>query len=162
MGNQQAAAPASTILRQLNYSGSGDYYLVTVDRQARAAGTAEEQSVFARSGRSGGVDMTEDSLYGNAFLTPSGWKYCDRSVLLRSTLGNPNRAVYCDGQTTLGWDRANSVAGEAMATLVNRWQAMPSNTINAGIPTAARSWSGAEDFRGWPCRTELVSGKAPS
>ena len=90
-----------------------------------------------RAGKSGGVDMTEDSLYGNAVLTPSGWKYCDRRVLLRSTLGNPNRAVYCDGQTTLGWDRANSVAGEAMATLVNRWQAMPSNTINAGIPTAA-------------------------
>jgi hypothetical protein len=137
VGNQQAAAPALTFLRQLNYSGSGDYYLRAYDRQARAAGTAEEQSVDARSGKSGGVDMTEDSLYGNAFLTPSGWKYCDRRVLLRSTLGNPNRAVYCDGQTTLGWDRANSVAGEAMATLVNRWQAMPSNTINAGIPTAA-------------------------
>ena len=29
VGNQQAAAPALTILRQLNYSGSGDYYLVT-------------------------------------------------------------------------------------------------------------------------------------
>ncbi|MBS0506707.1 MAG: hypothetical protein JSR53_04925 [Proteobacteria bacterium] len=137
VGDQQAAAPASTTLRQLNYSAPGGYYVRTVDQQAKAAGSAEVPSVDARSGKSGGVDMTEEALYGSAYLTPSGWKYCNRSALLRSSLGNPKRTVYCEGQTTLGWNRVNSVAGEAMATLVNRWQAMPSNTINAGISTTA-------------------------
>lgn len=163
VGSQHAAAPASTTLRQLNYNAPGGYYVRTLDQQAKAADSADVQLVDARSGKSGGVVRTDDSLYGSAYLSPSGWMVCDRSVLVRSALGNPSRTVYCEGETSLGWNRASSVAGESMADLVDRWQAMPSNTINAGISTVALK--GALDNAVFPAgaeervRTNLVLGQ---
>lgn len=135
VGDQQAAAAASSTLRQLRYSAPGDYYARSLDQQAKAAGSAGVQLVENRSGKSGGQVNADEALYGTAYLTPNGWTYCTRNVLLRSTVGNPSRSVYCDGETSLGSTRASSVSG-AMADLVDRWQALPSNTINAGLPTA--------------------------
>ena len=135
VGDQQAAAAASSTLRQLRYSAPGDYYARSLDQQAKAAGSAGVQLVENRSGKSGGQVNADEALYGTAYLTPNGWTYCTRNVLLRSTVGNPSRSVYCDGETSLGSTRASSVSG-AMADLVDRWQALPSNTINAGVSTA--------------------------
>ena len=135
VGDQQAAAAASSTLRQLRYSAPGDYYARSLDQQAKAAGSAGVQLVENRSGKSGGQVNADEALYGTAYLTPNGWTYCTRNVLLRSTVGNPSRSVYCDGETSLGSIRASSVSG-AMADLVDRWQALPSNTINAGVSTA--------------------------
>ena len=135
VGDQQAAAAASSTLRQLRYSAPGDYYARSLDQQAKAAGSAGVQLVENRSGKSGGQVNADEALYGTAYLTPNGWTYCTRNVLLRSTVGNPSRSVDCDGETSLGSTRASSVSG-AMADLVDRWQALPSNTINAGVSTA--------------------------
>ena len=136
VGDQQAAAPASTTLRLLRYSGAGDYFARSHDQQAKAAGSAGVQLVDNRIGKSGGQVVPDDQLYNVAYLTPSGWTHCRRDVLLQSTVGNPSRSVYCDGETSLGSIRSSSVAGEAMADLVDRWQALPTNTINVGVPTA--------------------------
>ena len=136
VGDQQAAAPASTTQRQLRYSGAGDYFARSHDEQAKPAGSAGVQFVDNRSGKSGGQPSPDNALYGAAFLTPSGWTYCTRDVAHRATVGNPSRTVYCDGETTLGSTRASSVAGQAMADLVDRWQTLPTNTINVGMPTA--------------------------
>ena len=135
VGDQQAAAAASSTLRQLRYSAPGDYYARSLDQQAKAAGSAGVQLVENRSGKSGGQVNADEALYGTAYLTPNGWTYCTRNVLLRSTVGNPSRSVYCDGETSLGSTRASSVSG-AMADLVDRWQTLPTNTINVGMPTA--------------------------
>ena len=137
VGDQRAAAPARTMLRQLNYNAPGGYYVRTLEQQAKAEGSAGVQAVDARRGKSGGEDRTEASLYGSAYLTPGGWTVCSRSVPTQNTVGNPSRSVYCEGETSLGWSRTSSVAGEAMADLVDRWQGMASNTINAGTATAA-------------------------
>lgn len=135
VGDQQAAAPASTTQHVLRYVGPDDYFERSNDRQAKAAGSAGVQFVDNRSGKSGGQPSPDNALYGTAFLTPSGWTYCTRDVVHRSTVGNPSRTVYCDGETTLGSTRASSVAGQAMADLVDRWQTLPTNTINVGMPT---------------------------
>ena len=136
VGDQQAAEPASSTLRQLRYSGAGDYFARSHDQQAKAAGSAGVQLVDNRSGKTGGQVNADTALYGTAYLTPSGWTYCTRDVLMRATVGNPSRTVYCDGETSLGSTRTSSVAGEAMAALVDRWQALSTNTINVGMPTA--------------------------
>lgn len=164
--DQLAAAPALTTLRQLTYNAPDNYYVRTLDRQAKAAGSAGLQTADTRSGKSGGVASTDDALYRNAYLTPSGWKLCDRGALIQGTLGNPNRSVNCGAETSLGWNRNNSVSSEAMAALVDRWQAMPSNTINAGISTTALKGAlgnavyptGAEEV----LRTSLVLGQSLS
>ena len=138
VGDPDAAAPAATSLRAFNYTGAGDYYVRTLEQEARAAGSASVELVDARSSKSGGAALGDLDLYGTAFLTPDGWQYCTRDVVHTVTLGNPSRTVYCNGETSLGWSRPADVAGQPMASLVSRWQGLSSNTINTGgRPTAA-------------------------
>ena len=136
VGDRQAALPAKQSLRQFNYNAPGGYYVRTLDQQAKAAGSAGVQVIDARSGKSGGEVRTEESLYGGVYLSPNGWTLCGRNVPVEVTLGNPSRSVYCGGETALGYSRVSSVTG-AMADLVDRWQTMPSNTINAGMSVEA-------------------------
>lgn len=164
VGDQQGAVAASTSLRQLTYAGAGDYYVRTLDRQAKVAGSAGVQSIDVRVGKAGGVDRPDGWFYAGAYLGPNGWTHCTSSVPIQSTLGNPSRSVYCTGETTLASNRATDVAGEAMADLVTRWQGLTSNTINVGTPTAALT--GALGSAVFPVgaqqelRTSLVLGQA--
>ncbi len=139
VGDQLAAAPAVSSLRQLSYGSPDNYYLRTLDQQAKEAGSEGVQVVDTRSGRSEGQARSEESLYGGGhYLTANGWTHCNRSVRISATVGNPSRSTYCGGETSLSFNRASSVAGQAMVDLVDRWQAMPSNTItiNPGLSTA--------------------------
>ncbi len=140
VGDQSAALDAATTLNSLSYTSANDFYVQTLDRSAKAAGTPGAQATDARSGKIGGAARPDggaaNALYRSAYLAADGWKYCDRSVAIQSTLGNPSRSVSCGVRTTLGWTRSTSVTGQAMADLVARWQGEPSNTINVGVATA--------------------------
>ena len=164
VGDQKAALTASSTLANLSYGGASDFYLQTLDRSAKAAGTAGLETTDARSGKVAGVARPEggsaNALYRTAYLGASGWNYCSRNVAIQGTTGNPSRSVSCGVRTTVGFTTGTSVAGQAMTDLVTRWQTLASNTINVGVSTAglvgalgnAKFPAGAEE----QVRTNLV------
>ena len=140
VGDQKAALTASSTLASLSYGSASDFYLQTLDRSAKAAGTAGSETTDARSGKVAGVARPDggsaDALYRTAYLGANGWNYCSRSVAIQSTAGNPSRSVSCGVRTTVGFTTGTSVADQAMSDLVTRWQTLASNTINVGVSTA--------------------------
>ena len=164
VGDQKAALTASSTLASLSYGSASDFYLQTLDRSAKAAGTAGSETTDARSGKVAGVARPDggsaDALYRTAYLGANGWNYCSRSVAIQSTAGNPSRSVSCGVRTTVGFTTGTSVADQAMSDLVTRWQTLASNTINVGVSTAglvgalgnAKFPAGAEE----QVRTNLV------
>ena len=164
VGDQKAALAASSTLANLSYGSASDFYLQTLDRSAKAAGTAGSETTDARSGKVAGVARPDggsaDALYRTAYLGANGWNYCSRSVAIQSTAGNPSRSVSCGVRTTVGFTTGTSVADQAMSDLVTRWQTLASNTINVGVSTAglvgalgnAKFPAGAEE----QVRTNLV------
>ena len=164
VGDQKAALTASSTLANLSYGGASDFYLQTLDRSAKAAGTAGLETTDARSGKVAGVARPEggsaNALYRTAYLGASGWNYCSRNVAIQGTIGNPSRSVSCGVRTTVSFTTGTSVADQAMTDLVTRWQTLASNTINAGVSTAglvgalgnAKFPAGAEE----QVRTNLV------
>ena len=164
VGDQKAALTASSTLASLSYGSASDFYLQTLDRSAKAAGTAGSETTDARSGKVAGVARPDggsaDALYRAAYLGANGWNYCSRSVAIQSTAGNPSRSVSCGVRTTVGFTTGTSVADQAMSDLVTRWQTLASNTINVGVSTAglvgalgnAKFPAGAEE----QVRTNLV------
>ncbi len=164
VGDQKAALTASSTLANLSYGSSSDFYLQTLDRSAKAAGTAGSETTDSRSGKVAGVARPEggsaNALYRTAYLGASGWNYCSRDVAIQGTIGNPSRSVSCGVRTTVSFTTGTSVADQAMTDLVTRWQTLASNTINAGVSTAglvgalgnAKFPAGAEE----QVRTNLV------
>lgn len=140
VGDQKAALTASSTLANLSYGSTSDFYLQTLDRSAKEAGTAGSDTTDARSGKVAGVSRPEggsaDALYRTAYLGASGWNYCSRNLAIQGTTGNPSRSVSCGVRTTMGFTTGTSVADQAMADLVTRWQTLASNTINVGVSTA--------------------------
>ena len=140
VGDQKAALTASSTLASLSYGSASDFYLQTLDRSAKAAGTAGSETTDARSGKVAGVARPEGgsagALYRTAYLGANGWNNCSRSVAIQGTAGNPSRSVSCGVRTTVGFTTGTSVADQAMSDLVTRWQTLASNTINVGVSTA--------------------------
>ncbi|MBK6869045.1 MAG: hypothetical protein IPG98_14395 [Burkholderiales bacterium] len=140
--DQKSAATEGGVLASLWYRNADNYFVRTLDRLAQPAGDSPWTSVVdARSGKNAGVarsDTSDDqALYRTAYLGSDGWRVCDRNELLKTTRGNPSRSVYCDAQVSVGYTHSTSVAGQAMADLVTRWQGQSSNIINTdGTSTA--------------------------
>ncbi len=137
VGDQSAAVAAGApMLNNLRFSDAGNYYLQTLDIDAKAAGTEGRWITDARSGKADGVAHPDwgapNALYRTAYLTPQGWKQCGRDAKILTTIGSPSRSTVCDARISLGYSTASSVEGQAMGDLVTRWQGQPSNSINVG------------------------------
>ncbi len=142
VGDQSAAVSAgASLLNSLWYADADNYYAQTLDIDAKAAGTDGMFVTDARLGKTNGVTRTDvgdpGSLYRQAYLTPQGWKFCNRSTPIPVTLGTPSRSTVCDSRVNLGYSVSSSIAGQTMSHLVTRWQGEPSNSINAGGASTA-------------------------
>lgn len=120
VGEQSGAVAAATLLNNLFFQDSGNYYVQTLQTQDKAAGSAGARLLDSRRGKIGGasrpIGNDPNALYRSAFLAPDGWRWCGPEVAVDLTLGNPNRAVSCGGgRVTLGWSRGVELAGQSMA-----------------------------------------------
>lgn len=131
VGDQQAAIAAATgDLANFIYSDTGNYSYRTIDTLAKASGTPGVSSKDVRSGLTAGSPTPASTLYGQAYLTPTGWVRCDDTVLLQGTLGSPNRSTFCGTLKQAGFTVRESIADRGMAAVVTALQAESSNTIN--------------------------------
>lgn len=141
VGDQSAAVAADSQLNSLWFADAGNYYVQTLDVQAKAEGTDGMWVADMRAGKNGGAVRADTgdagSLYRSAYLTPQGWKQCTRETLIQNTLGTPSRSVYCESRVSLNYGISSSVAGQGMADLVTRWQGQPTNSINTGGASTA-------------------------
>lgn len=137
VGDQSAAVTAGEPqLNNLWYADASNFYIQTIDRRAKAAGTDGSSSTDSRAGKIDGAARADtgdaNSLYRTAYLTPDGWKLCTRTMPIQSTVGTPSRSVSCESRVSIGYSVSSSVAGQSMADLVTRWQGEASNSINTG------------------------------
>ncbi|OJU91618.1 MAG: hypothetical protein BGO13_12545 [Burkholderiales bacterium 66-5] len=151
VGDQQAAVAMSRAGNQLSFTDTSNYFVQSLEFNAKAAGADLQTYSDQRKGAIGGVPRsdggTNNALYNTAMLSATGWQYCNRSAPASVTQGNPSRAVYCGARPSVSFSEERAVAGEAMAALVTRWQTAPGNTINPGASTASLNTAlGAASF----------------
>ena len=140
VGNPVPATDASVgDLAELLYGDSANYALRFIQNSAKAAGSANSVYTEQRAAMTGGAAVTNPAaLYRSVYLTPAGWKRCTGDTPHLSTLGNPNRSVYCDNSVTVSYSVYADVAGQSMARVIQDLQAKPAfNTINNGVSNAA-------------------------
>lgn len=138
VGDQTAAVSAAPgNLVNLRYNDAGNYSVRTLDVEAKAAGTDPGRVKDARSGKTNGVATPESGLYTQAYLSGSGWTFCNASVNTTVTQGNPSRSKFCNAQEAAGFTTRESIAGSGMSALVTQLQTSTNgNPINDGVPTA--------------------------
>ncbi|MGB3066970.1 MAG: hypothetical protein WBC18_00400 [Ottowia sp.] len=138
VADQSAAVAASDgSLRSLTYSGPDNYRFRTNDFLAKPAGETLSLYKDSRAGKVGGVALTSQQLYGTAYLGPDGWTYCNDTVVHTQTQGNPSRSTYCGGEVSVGYNRQEPVANQAMADVLNALKADAANFSTPAEPTAA-------------------------
>jgi hypothetical protein len=137
VGDQNAAiVAASSDLRSLRYTDAANFQYSTYSVLAKAAGTSGLMLQDQRTGMTAGTATAHAALYNQAYLSPTGWRYCDENVPLSSTRGVPNRTVFCNSLTSTGFTAVGSVASRTMSDVVTEMQAdSASNTINNGVST---------------------------
>lgn len=133
VGDQLAAVTAANgDLASLSYTDAANYFVRYFARGDKLAGTPGVPTLDVRTGRINGTVRSFESLYGFAYLTPSGWTRCDGPF--ESNSGAPNRSVYCGVSNSVGYTRPIGIAGRSMADVVRELQTDPGNVINVGVP----------------------------
>lgn len=128
------AAPGS--LATLRYADAGNYFVRTLDVEAKAAGAGPQLVKDARNGMTQGATTAETSLYTQAYPSNGTWTFCNASVPISTTVGNPNRSTFCNAQKSVGFGIEDAIAGQAMSAVISDMQTDSStNTINAGQTT---------------------------
>ena len=122
-------------LRSLRFTDASNYFFTSFDLPARPAGESTGTLVDIRQGRTNGQPTSSGVLYNQAYLTADGWRRCDESQPLTSTLGVPSRSVFCNVSAQVGARASVPVAGR-MADVVTQLQSDPLNFVNVGMPTA--------------------------
>jgi len=150
VGDQAAGSSPSSQMSSLTYAGADDWFVQTLQIDPAASGVTVTD---ARAGKIGGVQRPDfeggngASLYATLALTSSGWKLCNRDLIIPVTLGTPSRSVSCASSggmiERISFAHATSVADEAMTALVARWQANPGTnritTPNGALASAVGS-----------------------
>lgn len=138
VGDQQAAVAASSgDLANLRYTDATNYSYRTLDIAAKAAGGSGGQLLDQRAGKTAGANASADTLYPQAYLTPTGWLRCDASVPIPATAGLPNRSTFCGALQQAGFYAPQNIETLSMASLVDQLQTdSTSNTLNSGMATA--------------------------
>lgn len=139
VGDQAAAVEAGPgNLATFRYTDAANYYVRTLDPLAKAAGASLPLVSDTRSGQTAGAPSTEGQLYTQAYLSETGWVYCNAAARVQSTVGNPSRSTFCNTQASAGFSVATDISGQSMSSVVASMQADPAtNTINSGISTTA-------------------------
>lgn len=120
VGDQNAAVAADSLLNgNLYFQDAGNFFVQTLDTQAKAAGTSGSTVLDTRSGKTGGVTRTvggdSNSLYRSAYLSPTGWTWCGpNEPPIQVTVGVPSRSLTC-GTRVQRWSRPIDIAGQGMA-----------------------------------------------
>ncbi|MBY4594442.1 hypothetical protein K3217_02660 [bacterium BD-1] len=137
VGDHNGAVSADTLLNNLFYQDAGNFYVQTLETQAKAAGTGGATLLDTRVGKTGGVNRPigndPNALHRWAMLSPDGWKWCGPAEAVEITVGNPNRALVCGSRVQIGWSLGVDIAGQDMAGFVSTRSA----TFNVTDPAAA-------------------------
>lgn len=138
VGDQQAAGAAGAgDLANLRYTDAANYSYRTLDIAANAAGNSARQVLDQRAGKTAGASASADTLYPQAYLTPTGWLRCDASVAIVVTAGLPSRSTYCGALVQAGFYATQNIETLSMASVVDQLQTdSTSNSINSGMATA--------------------------
>lgn len=151
VGNQTAAVAADTLLNlnNLYFQDGSNFFVQTLETQAKAAGTPGGVVLDARAGKTGGADRPigndANALYRSAYLSPDGWKWCGPTVPIAITVGNPNRAVVCGSRVQLSWSRGLDIAGQGMAGFISA-SGSSANVVNpAGALGSATFPAGSQE-----------------
>ncbi len=152
VGDQSAASGADTLLSNLFFQDTNNFYVQTLDTQAKAAGTPGGTVLDTRVGKTAGINRpignTPNALYRSAFLSPTGWRWCDPTNPIEVTVGSPNRALVCGTRVQLSWSRAIDVASQSMAGFVADRSAV-FNVVNpAGALGSSSFPAGSEERAG--------------
>ncbi|WP_426306034.1 hypothetical protein ACN9MJ_01715 [Acidovorax facilis] len=139
VGDQQVAVSAAGgDLSNLTYVDPDNYSYRTIDTLAKNSGTVGVALKDVRGGVTAGAPTPANSLYNQAYLTPTGWQRCDDTLLLQATLGTPNRTTFCGALPQAGFTRQEDIADRTMASVVSAIQAdSATNTINNVVPSDA-------------------------
>lgn len=134
VGDQSAAGADRLTLDRLNYGSSNDYYWRALEVQESAAVTPKpvtDQRTRVDGGMPAPQFGASNALYVSAYLTTDGWQFCQPDAFT-TTVGTPNRSLFCGARASIGFSQSASVADQAMADLVTRWAGNPAtNRINA-------------------------------
>lgn len=150
VGDQNGAVSASTLLNNLFYQDAGNFYVQTLETQAKAAGTAGSTLLDTRVGKTGGVNRPigndPNALHRWAMLSPDGWKWCGPAVAVQVTIGNPNRALVCGSRVQFSWMRRLDITGQDMADFVSTRLAT-FNVTNPAIALGGTSFPAGSEER---------------
>lgn len=138
VGDQTAAISAAAgNLATLSYLDAANYYVRTLDYQAKPAGLDPLQITDARRGRTSGLATASTNLYTQAYLSSAGWVYCSATMAIPATIGTPTRSTFCNTLPSAGFPISSDISGQTMSAVVTDMQADPSsNVINNGISTS--------------------------
>jgi hypothetical protein len=116
-------------LASLVYTDAANYS-IRIFEPAEEKGTGKTRLLDKRSGLTAGAPTSSNALYGQVWLTPTGWSRCDSNGF-HSTRGSPSRSGYCnDGQTTAGFTVETDISGKSMGEVIRSMQASAeSNTV---------------------------------
>ncbi len=138
VGDRTAAidAPANGPLAGLRYSDASNFYIRTLDSQAKPAGDGPVLIKDARAGMTNGTPNSDELLYTQAYNSNGVWRFCNAAVAFPVTSGSPSRSTYCNAQPAVGFTNFVDVAGQSMSSAVTAMQAeTTANVINNGVPT---------------------------
>ena len=139
VGNPAVGSDAvADVLTGLLYQDAANYGTTVLSTSAKPAGSAERANIQKVTLVNAGVPITDvRNLYPSLYLTPTGWKRCDNTTVIPSTLGSPTLSTYCDAQKSVSYQTSSDIGGQPMAQVINALQADPaSNLINRDIPTS--------------------------
>ena len=129
---------ASSQLASLNFTGPGDYTAQTYPTDGVVNASGQINLVDTRVGKTAGVATAHDVLYPQVRLTTTGWRRCDETISLSSTLGSPSRTQYCgEGSPSVSFTQVKDLTGLKMTDTVAQIQLMPNPTITGLDPAAA-------------------------
>lgn len=123
-------------LRSLNYTDANNFNYLEYALLDKPEGEVGVSLTDWRLGRSGGVLVSDEDLYNQAYLAPGGWTRCWADVPLTAKLGRPSRATFCNALQTVSYWNNTDIAGRTMASVVTDMQNGTNNIINAGISSS--------------------------
>lgn len=134
----KAVDAAQGELARLDYVDSANYFFRVFEVLAKP-GSGPMLLADTRGARTNGIVTTEDRLlYSQAYLSSTGWIYCNAAIRIVSTGGNPSRSIYCNVQDIIGFTMPNDIAGRSMSSVITEMQSdSDTNFINSGISTTA-------------------------